>query len=101
MSAFSADRYRTGAWHHIVGVRVRNRLELYFDGTLADSIPAPPLASDPLPPTITIGRFSGPQERGATPDRAFFKGLVDEVAVYPSALSAHEVAVHYRLMQVK
>lgn len=101
VSAFSADRYRPGTWHHVVAVRRHDRLELYFDGKPANSVPAPLLTSDSLPATITIGRFSGPQQAGSKPDRAFFKGLVDEVAIYPSALSTEEVANHYRLMRVK
>lgn len=99
---FSANQYRVGAWHHVVAVRRNKQLEIYLNGEKAQTAPAPPLKSNPLPTTITIGRTVGAEgeteHRGH--DRAYFKGMVDEIAVYPSALSAEEVAEHYRSMQV-
>jgi hypothetical protein len=97
VSAFSADRYRPLSWHHVVAVRHRNQIEIYMNGRATQTVPAPSLTSDSLPSTITIG--AGPRALGALSDRGFFKGLVDEIAVYPSALSAQEVAKHHQLMQ--
>ena len=102
VSTFSADRYLPGSWHHVVVVRRRNQLDIYLNGKPAQTVSAPPIASDLLPSTITIGRNYGPRAQGAgSSDPSHFKGLVDEVAVYPSALSAEEVAEHYRLMRVR
>jgi ferric-dicitrate binding protein FerR (iron transport regulator) len=101
VSTFSAGQYLPGSWHHVVAVRRKNRLEVYLDGKPSQTVPALPPVAGPLPSTISIGKFSGLQGRKARPDRLFFKGMVDEVAVYPSAMSAEEVAKHYRLMQAR
>jgi hypothetical protein len=97
---FSANQYRVGAWHHVVAVRRKRQLEIYLNGEMAQTAPVPPLNSNPIPTTITIGRSLGPETEKRGRDR-YFKGMVDEFAVYPSALSAEEVAEHYRLMQVE
>lgn len=96
---FSANQYRPGDWHHVVAVRRERQLEIYLNGEKAQTAPAPPLNKTPIPTTITIGRSSGPEAEKRGRDRHYFKGMVDEVALYPSALSAREVAEHYRLMQ--
>jgi hypothetical protein len=98
---FSAAKYRPGAWHHVVAVRRDTQLEIYLNGEKAQTAPAPPLKSNPLPTTITIGKSSSPETENRRRDGRYFKGMVDEIAVYPSALSAEDVAEHYRLMQVE
>ncbi len=98
---FSENRYRPGQWHHVVAVRRERQLEIYMNGEMAQTAPAPSLKLEPIPSTITIGRSSGPEAERQGRDRHYFKGMVDEVAIYRSALSAEEVAEHYRLMQVK
>jgi len=97
--AFSEARYRPDSWQHVVAVRHDDRIELYLNGKSAQAVPMPPITSDPLPSTISIGNGSRSAGRGG--NRGFFKGLVDEVAVYPSAMSAEQVAEHYRLMEVR
>lgn len=99
VSTFSADRYRPNSWQHVVAVRHDDRIELYLNGKSSRAAPVPPITSDPLPATISIGDGLRSARRGG--HRGFFKGLVDEVAVYPSAMSAEQVAEHYRLMQVR
>jgi hypothetical protein len=98
---FSASKYRPGTWHHIVAVRRDSQIEIYLNGEKAQTAPAPPLKSNPLPATITIGRSSSPETENRRRDGRYFKGMVDEIAVYPSALSAEDIAKHYRLMQVE
>jgi hypothetical protein len=98
---FSENQYRVGVWHYLVAVRRESQLEIYLNGEKAQTAPAPPLSKNPIPVTITIGRSSGPDSERRGRDRNYFKGMVDEIAVYPSALSAEEVAEHYRLMQVE
>ena len=99
VSAFSAARYLPGSWHHVVGVRHRDRIEIYLNGRSVQTVPVPPITPDLLPATIAIG--NGPRSKGQVGNRGFFKGMVDEVAVYPSAMSAEEVAEHFRLMQAR
>jgi hypothetical protein len=98
---FSATKYRPGAWHHVVAVRRDSQIEIYLNGEKAQTAPAPPLKSNPLPATITIGRSSSPETENRKRDGRYFKGMVDEIAVYPFAMSADEVAEHYRLMHGK
>lgn len=103
VNAYSADRYRTGTWQHVVAVRGREQLEIFLNGRSLQSVAAPAILSDPLPSFMNVGKFSALQRPGpgSTPDRSFFKGMVDEVAIYDKAMSAEEVAEHHRLMQVK
>lgn len=97
---FSPTKYRPGAWHHIVAVRRDKQLELYLDGEMAQTVAALPLSSTPVPTTITIGRSLSPTTENRRRDGRYFKGMVDEVAVYPSALLAEDIVEHYRLMRV-
>jgi ferric-dicitrate binding protein FerR (iron transport regulator) len=99
VSTFSAAPYHPDSWQHVVAVRHDDRIELYLNGKPARAVPVPPIPSDSLPTTISIG--NGQRFPGRVANRGFFKGLVDEVAVYPSAMSAEQVAEHYRLMQVR
>ncbi len=76
-------------WHHVVGVYIPSTaLQVYIDGVLrtqnTTSIPA---ASTANANSILIGRNSSATERWA--------GLIDEVKVYPYALSADEIKVDY------
>ncbi len=97
VSAFSAARYRPDSWQHVVAVRHEDRMVLYLDGKSARAMPVPPITSSSLPATISIG--DGERFPGQLRNRGFFKGMVDEVALYPSAMSAERVAEHYQLMQ--
>ena len=97
--AFSMSRYRPSSWHHVVAVRHETRVEVYLNGGKAQAAPVPRMDPNPPSTTITIGGSS--HRQGERPSRGrYFKGMVDEIAVYPKALSAEEVAEHYRLMQV-
>ena len=75
------------AWHHVVGVYDGAAIFLYVNGQLAAGpTAAPGFAPNPIAPL----RF------GATTmsDRTF-DGWLDEVAIYPNALSAGAIAAHY------
>ena len=76
-------------WHHVVLVREGANVRVYLDGR-----PEPEIAgalTHTVPPgeqTIFVGGRS---------DGLFnFEGKLDEVAVYPRALTTDEIAVHYR-----
>jgi len=98
LNVFSDQRYTQGSWHHVVAVRRADRIEIYLNGSLAQAAEAPQVGERSLPATITLGRLSGHPSPGSKPDRSHFKGLIDEFAVYPSALPRDAIIHHYRLM---
>ncbi len=77
-----------GATYHIVATYDGTELALYKNGVLA----APKVTATAVLPTVAtpavIGAFSDTLQMYAA-------GIVDEVAMYPTALSADRVAVHY------
>jgi hypothetical protein len=84
-----------GAWHYIVGVydSQANQLFLYVDATLQAANRGP--IGGPLPSRQPVS--FGSKRSGATAIYDLsFTGLLDEVAIYNKALSADQVAAHYR-----
>ena len=72
-----------GSVRHIVGVYDGTDLILYVDGVEGDRVPMPSTKTDPNDPPL-IGSTSNP-----------FSGLIDEVAVYGTALSPARVLAHW------
>jgi len=74
-------------FHHFVAVYTGSEIRIYIDGSLAGSTPdTRPLNAVAAPPIIggsTVGNF--------------YTGVIDELAVYPVALSAARIAIHHRL----
>ncbi|TWT84333.1 FecR protein [Planctomycetes bacterium CA13] len=99
VNVFSSQRYTPGSWHHVVAVRSDNQVEIYLNGSAVETSPAPPLKAEPLDAMIAIGAFLRSKTPGSYDGQMYFKGMVDELAVYPKALSAEEITKHYRLMQ--
>lgn len=89
----SPSSYRNGAWHHVVASQGAGGMKLYVDGVL--------VASDPN--TTTAQAYDGFWRVGGDnlggwpnqPSSSSFSGRIDEVAVYPTSLSADQVAAHY------
>jgi len=75
-----------GTWHHVAAVLNGTTATLYRDG-VQDGAPAPCT----LAPTTNLSSLS--YDAGA--DGLRWKGLLDEVALYPKALSAAEIAAHF------
>ncbi len=74
-----------GRWHHIVyTLGAGNQAQLYVDGRLHDESPWQP-NWDWSQPSLGYDAFLG----------SYFKGALDEVAIYDHALSAKQVARHY------
>jgi hypothetical protein len=76
-----------GAWHYLVATRTQGgATQLYVDGALQASgtSNANPLTGNSR---IAVG--------GNVLDGRYFNGLVDEVAYYPSVLSAARIQAHY------
>ncbi|MBN2023271.1 MAG: LamG domain-containing protein [Pirellulales bacterium] len=87
-SATSVGTYNDGAWHHVVGVADRDTgIYLYVDGQLAASdtslYSGTRSVTSALP--LTIGNIGA----------GYLNGMVDEVAIYGSALSAERIMAHY------
>jgi hypothetical protein len=80
---------------HVVATYDGNVIRIYINGAL-DSETRAPGSISPKPPTdqnvIESGVGIGNQTQRDRP----FNGLIDEVALYPSALSAERVLAHYR-----
>lgn len=78
-----------GVWHHVVGTWDGANARLYLNGTLL------------IGPTALAGPIATPavaMEIGAYSSSAGSRipGLVDEVAIYPTALTGDQAARHYR-----
>lgn len=89
----SAGTYRDGAWHQAVATLDGSGMTLNVDGQK--------VAGDP---SVTGGEnFTGYWRLGGdnlaswpiAPSSGYFDGTLDEVAVYPTALSANAVSRHY------
>lgn len=89
----STDRVNDGRWHHVVGSFSPGRLELFVDGVSQGTLPA--TAAEVYQGYWRIGN----DNLGGWPDTGnggAMTGDVDEVAVYPIALTAADVMNHYR-----
>ena len=83
------------AWHHVVGTLGQDGLRLYIDGKLVAENTA----------TRTARVFTGYWRVGGDtigswankPSSGYINGSLDEVAVYPRALDAQQVAAHHAL----
>jgi hypothetical protein len=90
----SSAALNNNAWHHVVGTYAAgiNGMKLYVDGTLQGSATA-----------TLISTANGYWRAGAetmtgwtgNPD-TYYDGLLDEVAVYPTVLTATRVTAHYQ-----
>ncbi|HPY29322.1 MAG TPA: CARDB domain-containing protein [Verrucomicrobiota bacterium] len=82
---YSASDVLDDAWHHVAGVWDRTNWLIYVDGALEGALTRPTVANNTRP--LLFGCAWG----DGTPQR-FYRGLLDEVALYPRALSAAEIA---------
>jgi Fibronectin type 3 domain-containing protein len=86
--------YNDNAWHHAVVSQDSTGMKLYVDGALITSNSVTGNQSYTGYWRVGGGNLSGwPQQ----PTNSYFTGSLDEVAVYPTALSASDVASHYAL----
>lgn len=74
-------------WHHIVGTNNGATQRLYVDGAQVASV-ANAGVIGPIPAVVVIGF-------GAAQNNFPVNALMDELAVYPSALSAARVSAHF------
>lgn len=91
---YGADSIDPLAWHHLVGVLTRganDTLLFYVDGVLRKSVTLASAGTNisgarPLGLGSYVGNSSGSD---------WFNGVIDEVAIYPTALTAQQIADHY------
>jgi hypothetical protein len=75
-----------GAWHHVVATKNGSAVHLYVDGVdVTGTVTNETCGNNTA--TLTIGAENAAEE--------FFKGSLDEVAIYPTALSETRVKAHY------
>jgi PKD repeat protein len=82
--------YNDGRWHHVVATLSGQGMALYLDGQLAGRLTTATFAQ----PLSGYWRIGGDTSWSGA---AFFAGRIDEVAVYPKAVSAQQVAAHHAL----
>jgi RHS repeat-associated protein len=89
-TTFSNTGWVPNAWNHILGTFEQGIVRVYVNGTLVGT-QAVPLG--------TISHYSTPVDIGAYETKSktagnVFLGVIDEVAVYPTALSSARIAAH-------
>ncbi|WP_439591355.1 PKD domain-containing protein [Microbacterium sp.] len=85
----SVPGFNNGQWHHVVGVLSPTGQRLYLDGQLVGTISN--TSAQDYTGYWRVGGDTGWE--GAT----YWAGSVDEVAIYPSALSSQAIASHYEI----
>ncbi|GGC16493.1 LamG-like jellyroll fold domain-containing protein [Cellulomonas carbonis] len=91
----SPSSYNNGQWHHVVGTLSPAGMRLYVDGVRVASRTDVTRAA----PTDGYWRIGGDRLTGwnGQPSSFYLAGSIDEVAVYPRALTDTEVAQHNQL----
>ena len=81
--------FNDGRWHHVVVTRIKlfGDLVLYVDGVEEGHVSASTRSLD-ASADFTLGRIRS----GGN----YFRGSIDELAIYSTVLSADQVAAHYR-----
>ncbi|MHA7277747.1 PKD domain-containing protein [Arthrobacter sp. Hz1] len=89
----STTGYNDGKWHHVVATLGANGMQLYIDGVRAAGRDTPTTGRS----VDGYWRVGGDNLGGwpSIPTSRYFQGDVDEVAIYPTALSAGAVKTHY------
>ena len=90
----SANAYNDGAWHQMVATQGAGGMALYVDGVRVGR-------SSTTAGQNYLGTWRvGGDNIGGWPNQptsSYFAGSIDETSVYPSVLSAQQVASHYTL----
>jgi Concanavalin A-like lectin/glucanases superfamily len=82
----STGTVANNSWHHVVVTRAGPAVTFYIDGILSNS------TTGTITPTGT-GAVTSIGRR--TDTFGFFPGSLDDVAIYPTALTAPQIAAHY------
>ena len=87
--AATTTSFNNGQWHHVVATQGADGMKLYVDGVLSASAAATDAQS-----YTGYWRLGGDRNYGNTTS-SYFAGEIDEVAVYPTALTGAQVRAHY------
>jgi hypothetical protein len=79
----------TSLWTHLVGVYDGTNAQFYVNGALAGAVPASGTFQPNTNAILRLGALSG------SPVKDYYKGYLDEVAVYSRALTAAEITRRY------
>lgn len=100
--AYVEEDIKAGKWMHIVAVfdpgdasNPKAGVSIYKDGKLALSPATSPGALYKAYEVMPVAGDS-PLRLGTRDKKSFFTGAIDEVAIYPRALNAHEIADNHR-----
>ena len=95
--------YNDGQWHYVVATMGSSGMDLYVDGQLTGTNPT--TSAQPFNGYWRVGGDNlngwnldpwGSNSQGTTePASYYFSGTIGDVAVYPTALTASQVAAHY------
>jgi PKD repeat protein len=90
----STSSFNDNQWHHVVGTLGSTGMRLYIDGVQVGANAAVTSAQN----YQGYWRVGGDQTRNWSnaPSSNYFAGSIDEVAIYPVALSAGQVTAHYQ-----
>jgi hypothetical protein len=100
---FSRRTVVPSRWHHVVGQKSGETLELYVDGECVGTTPAKPDennaedAGQTTPCRLLVGRLKQRSLPPHAPEIRAFEGRLDELAVYDRPLTPEEVRQHARL----
>ncbi|WP_067196927.1 PKD domain-containing protein [Microbacterium sp. XT11] len=90
----TTSAYNDGKWHHVVAMVSPAGMALYVDGKIAAQDASVSSAQKSYAGYWRIG-YDTLSGWPSAPTSAAFSGTIDEFAVYPSALSAAQVATHF------
>lgn len=91
----STRPYNDGVWHHVVGVGSASTLGLYVDGAPVGSTSGGQTAlTSPRQGTWDVAFDSSAGWTGE-PTSSYWKGSLDEVAIYNGTLTAARISAHY------
>lgn len=79
-------QFNDGYWHHLVATRRSGVLELWLDGVLHSSAPAP---------FSTMNRMGQMYLMGMMPGELNTTGMMSEIALYSYAIAPAQVRAHY------
>ena len=90
-----AQDIRDGRWHYIVGEldRSAGKARIYVDGAMRHEVNSLNGTISDAGSPLVIGKHAYNSQSGGTPE--YFKGLIDEVAIYNGALTSDVVQNRY------
>ena len=98
ITATSTDSYNDDAWHHVAAQAGPSGMKLYVDGALVAENTAA-TGAESFDGYWRIGGDRVSSGWPSSPSSSNFAGAIDEVATYPSALTAAQIEDHYQVGQ--